>query len=113
MSAAALGPFFRAYFYLVEDRHLKLTSLIMLVANLPLIIGIVIASPPALPLVHRQRQFPPAGYWATNPLSSRPRSFTGNTNATTRRTRRNMPVTCVVVTGIVAQWTSRKATLLV
>jgi hypothetical protein len=24
-----------------------------------------------------------------------------------------MPVTCVVVTGIVAQWTSRKATLLV
>ena len=48
-AAAALVYFPGRIFYLVEDRHLKLTSLIMLVANLPLIIGIVIASPPARP----------------------------------------------------------------
>jgi len=34
-------------FYLVEDKHLKLSALIMLVANLPLILGIVFASPTA------------------------------------------------------------------
>jgi len=44
---AALVYFPGRIFYLVEDRHLKLTSLMMLVANLPLILGIVFASPPA------------------------------------------------------------------
>lgn len=44
---AALVYFPGRIFYLVEDRHLKLTSLIMLVANLPLILGVVFASPPA------------------------------------------------------------------
>ena len=45
--AAALVYFPGRIFYLVEDRHLKLTGLMMLVANLPLILGIVFASPPA------------------------------------------------------------------
>jgi hypothetical protein len=44
---AALVYFPARIFYLVEDRHLKLTSLMMLVANLPLILGVVFASPPA------------------------------------------------------------------
>ena len=43
---AALVYFPGRIFYLVEDRHLKLTSLIMLLANLPLILGIVFAPPP-------------------------------------------------------------------
>jgi hypothetical protein len=44
---AALVYFPARIFYLVEDRHLKLTSLMMLVANLPLILGVVFAAPPA------------------------------------------------------------------
>ena len=43
---AALVYFPGRIFYLVEDRHLKLTAVTMLVANLPLILGIVFASPP-------------------------------------------------------------------
>ena len=46
-AAAALVYFPGRIFYLVEDKHLKLTSLMMLVANLPLILGIVFASPNA------------------------------------------------------------------
>lgn len=45
--AAALVYFPGRIFYLVEDRHLKLTSLLMLAANLPLILGVVFAPPPA------------------------------------------------------------------
>jgi hypothetical protein len=46
-TVAALVYFPGRIFYLVEDRHLKLTSLMMLVANLPLILGVVFAAPPA------------------------------------------------------------------
>ena len=46
-AVAALVYFPGRIFYLVEDRHLKLTSLMMLVANLPLILGVVFAAPPA------------------------------------------------------------------
>lgn len=46
-AVAALVYFPGRIFYLVEDRHLKLTALMMLVANLPLILGIVFAAPPA------------------------------------------------------------------